>query len=79
MTWPLWWWWSLPLPPKPQKRTSEEQRQIDVDELARAWCEHLRSTKVVAERAAKNVSDAERLTQDLKVLIAKERDQKQGD
>lgn len=65
----FWWMWFWPHSGPCQPKTAE------AEELIAAWEDHLVSTKCVAERAAQNVLDAERLTADLKALA--ERLQKQ--
>lgn len=43
----------------------------EVEELARAWEEHLESTRRVAAKAAQNAEEAERLKDELIALVAK--------
>lgn len=45
----------------------------DLAELARAWDEHLESTKAIAAGAAKNAEDASKLRAELDRIIARKK------
>lgn len=68
----FWWeWWRAywaRLEPKP-----EPKRLCNIDDFDAALAEYLESSRDVAERAAKNVEDAQRLKEALEVIKERKR------
>jgi hypothetical protein len=61
-------------PPRP---TCPAHEHCSLDELSKAWAEHLESTRTVADGAAKNVEDAERLIATLNAILERKRQAQQ--